>query len=93
MAAIPKSSISSAGDSAPSTNAGKTAIYRASARMASTIAARKREPGEIVMVSSVTAVAVPGKAGGAIGNRTRERYLTNGFTRLGSYSKFTRPSR
>ena len=54
-AATPKSSMSSAGDKAPSTNKGKTTIWSASAMMTSTRAARKRGPGVIVMVSSVTA--------------------------------------
>jgi hypothetical protein len=48
--------MSSAGDKAPSTNNGKTTIWSASATMANTMAARKREPGEIVTVSLVTAV-------------------------------------
>jgi hypothetical protein len=43
--------MSSAGDKAPSTNKGKTTIWSASATMANTMAARKRKPGEIVMVS------------------------------------------
>jgi hypothetical protein len=46
--------MSSAGDQASSTNKGKTTIWSASAMMASIMAARKREPGEIVTVSSVT---------------------------------------
>src|SRR5216684_1741870 len=37
-------------------NKGKTMIWSASAMMANAIAARKREPGEIVMVSLATAV-------------------------------------
>src|SRR5260370_27893422 len=37
-------------------NKGKTMIWSASAMMANTIAARKREPGEIMMVSLATAV-------------------------------------
>src|SRR5882762_2942903 len=37
-------------------NKGKNMIWSASAMMANTIAARKPEPGEIVMVSSATAV-------------------------------------
>jgi hypothetical protein len=43
--------MSSAGDKAPSTNNGKTTIWSASAMMASIMAARKRESGEIVTVS------------------------------------------
>src|ERR1035437_3631405 len=53
---MPKSSMSSAGDKAPSTNKGKTTTWSASATMANTMAARKRGPGEIVTVSLVTAV-------------------------------------
>jgi len=47
--------MSPAGDKAPPTNKGKTMIWTASAMMASAIAARKREPGEIVTESSITA--------------------------------------
>ncbi len=59
-AAIAKSSTSSAGDRAPSTNIGKTMIWSASATMASIMAARNCQPGEMVMVSSVTAVVLSG---------------------------------
>ena len=39
------------GDNAPSTNKGNTISWSASATTASSMAARKREPGEMVMVS------------------------------------------
>jgi hypothetical protein len=53
MAPMPKSSASLTGDTAPSMNKGKTMIWSASARMARTMAARKRVPGEIVTASSI----------------------------------------
>ena len=50
-APIPRSKMSSAGDSAPATKRGKTTICSASAMMARIKAARRRGPGEIVMAS------------------------------------------
>src|ERR1019366_8603941 len=49
---MPKSSRSSVGEKAPSTNWGKATIWSASAAMASAMAAQKRGPGEIVRVWS-----------------------------------------
>ena len=58
-APTPKSSTSSAGDIAPPTNKGKTAICSASAMIAKIIAARNRGPAEIVIVSSVMTGLIP----------------------------------
>src|SRR5579885_3455943 len=52
MAATPRSSRSSAGDIAPATNAGNTAICRMSATMASAMAVTNCGPGKTVMDSS-----------------------------------------